>query len=89
MRIVQNAKPVSVAVGGTLVLVGCLGAWLAAILQAELDRPRSTVFSVLFAAVAVIQGVLILSWDRRSKPMVLVRAQASDALPGILPVVMF
>ena len=89
MRIVQNAKPVSAAVGATLVLVGCLGVWLAAVLQAELDRPRSTVFSVLFAAAAVVQGVRILSWDRRSKPMTLVRAQASDALPGILPAAMF
>lgn len=89
MRVVQNAKPVSVAVGATLVLAGCLGVWLAALLQAGLDRPRSTVFSVLFAAAAVVQGVLILSWDRRSKPMSLVRAQASDALPGILPAAMF
>lgn len=89
MRVVQNAKPASVVAGGTLVLVGCLGVWLAVMLQAEQDRPRSTVFSVLFAAAAVVQGVLILSWDRRSKPMVLMRAQASDALPGILPVAMF
>lgn len=89
MRVVRNAKPVSVAVGGSLVVVGCLGVWLGAMLQAEQDRPRSAVFTVLFAAGAVIQGVVILSWDHRSKPMALMRAQAADALPGILPVAMF
>jgi hypothetical protein len=86
VRVIQKAKPVSLAAGGILVVVGCAGVWLAVVLQAEQERPRSIAFAVLFAAAAVIQGVLILSWDRRSQPMVLMRAQPADALPVILPV---
>jgi hypothetical protein len=85
MRVVRNPKPVSVVVGGALVLAGCLGVWLAAMLQAGQEDARQIVFTVLFAAAAVIQGVVILSWDRRSKPTALMRAQAADTLPGILP----
>jgi hypothetical protein len=86
MRAIRNAKPVSVAVGGSLLVLGCVGVWLTVvILHVDQDRPRSAAFTVLFAAAAAVQGVLILSWDRRSKPMVLMRAQPADALPAILP----
>jgi hypothetical protein len=88
MRVVRNAKTVSVVAGGVLVVAGCLGVWLAAKLQAGQEGARVIVFTVLFAAAAVIQGVVILSWDRRSKPMALMRAQAADTLPVILPLIM-
>ena len=87
MRAIRKATPVAAAVGGILVVVGCAGVWLAIVLQAGQENPRLIAFTVLFAAVAVIQGVLILSWDWRSRPMVLMRAQAADLLPLILPVV--
>jgi hypothetical protein len=86
MRVVRHAKPVSVVAGGVLVIAGCLGAWLAARVQAGQEDVRLVAFTVLFAAAAVIQGVVILSWDRRSKPMALMRAQAADTLPVLLPV---
>jgi hypothetical protein len=71
MRVDRNAKTVSVVAGGVRVVAGCLGVWLAAKLQAGQEGARVIVFTVLFAAAAVIQGVVILSWDRRSKPMAL------------------
>ena len=85
MRVVRKAEQVSVVAGGAAVFGGSLGVWLAATVQAGHGDVRLIVFTVLFSAAAVIQGFLILSWNRRSKPMVLMRAQPSDALPGILP----
>ncbi len=85
MRVMRHPKPVSVAAGGVLVIAGCFGVWLAARLQAEQENARLIVFTILFAAAAVIRGVVILSWDRRSKPTALLRAQAADTLPVILP----
>lgn len=41
------------------------------------------------AIFALVRGVVILSWNRRSEPMVLMRVQAADALPGILPLAFF
>lgn len=86
MRVVRNPKPVSVVVGGALVVSGCLAVWLAAILSAEQEDGRNILFSLFLAGFALIRGVVILLfWVRRSKPMALMRMQAADALPGILP----
>jgi hypothetical protein len=58
MRVVRNAKTVSVVAGGVLVVAGCLGVWLAAKLQAGQEGAR------------------------------VMRAQAADTLPVILPLIM-
>jgi hypothetical protein len=76
-------------VGGALVVAGCLGIWHAAILSNGLESGRSIVLSFFLAIFALVRGVVILSWDRRSEPMVLVRMQAADALLGILPLAFF
>lgn len=49
----------------------------------------SILFASFFAIFALIQGVLLLSWNRRSKPTALMRVQAADVLPGVLPLVVF
>lgn len=85
MRVIRNAKPVSVVAGGTLMLAGCLGIWLAATATAGPENGRIVLFSFFFAVFALIRGVVLLSWNRRSEPMALMRAQAADALPAILP----
>jgi heme A synthase len=89
VKIIRRAKRASIVLGAALALVGCLGVWMATLLQAEQGRSSLIVLSVLFSAAAVIQGVRFLTWDRRSKPTVLMRAQLADALPVILPVAMF
>jgi hypothetical protein len=85
MRVVRNPRTVSVMVGGALVIVGCLAMWHAATLSMGPEDARSIGFSFFFAVFALIRGVVILAWHRRSKPMALMRIQAADALPAILP----
>lgn len=85
MRVVAKPKPVSVMAGGALVIAGCFAMWHAAILSIGPEDGRSIVLSFFFAVFALIRGVVILSWNHRSKPMALMRMQAADALPGILP----
>ncbi|MFB9818600.1 hypothetical protein [Arthrobacter ramosus] len=85
MRVIRNAKPVSIVAGSTLVLEGCVGMWLAATAPAGPENGRIVLLSFFFAVVALIWGVVILSWRFWSKPMVLVRAQAADAIPVIWP----
>ena len=87
MRMVRNARPVSLVVGGGLVVAGSLAIWLAAALSAGPDAGRNVLFTFLVAISAVIQGVILLSWNRRAKPMALMRMQAADVLPGVLPMV--
>lgn len=89
MRVIRNAKPVSIAAGGVLVVVGCLGWWHAAVLWDGQANDRAAVFTAMLATLVIVQGAIILSWDRRSKPTVLMRAQAVDALPAALPVTVF
>ncbi|WP_214950113.1 hypothetical protein [Arthrobacter sp. ISL-69] len=45
--------------------------------------------TAIFAGVALIQGGVILLWDRRSTPTTLMRPQAADAILGILPAAVF
>lgn len=89
VREVRNAKPVSQVVGGGLVVTGGLGIWLASVLSAGSGDGSSILFASFFAIFALIQGVLLLSWNRRSKPTALMRVQAADVLPGVLPLVVF
>lgn len=89
VREVRNAKPVSQVVGGGLVLTGGLGIWLAGVLSAGSGDGSSILFAFFFAIFALIQGVLLLSWNRRSSPTALMRVQAADVLPGVLPLVVF
>ncbi|MCZ9882369.1 hypothetical protein [Arthrobacter sp. B2a2-09] len=72
--------------GSTLLLEGCAGMWLAATAPAGPENGRIVFLSFSIAVVALIWGVIVLSWRLWSKPMVLVRAQAADAFPVILPV---
>ncbi|WP_427017320.1 hypothetical protein ACQCSX_01310 [Pseudarthrobacter sp. P1] len=85
----RNAKPVSVVVGGALVVAGCLGMWLAAILSAGPEDGKIVVFALFFAIGALVQGIVLLSWDRRSKSTALMRMQVADVLPGIMPLTLF
>ena len=85
MRMVRNARPVSVVVGGTLVVAGSVGLWLAAMLQDDPGNGRRVLLIFIAAVTAVIQGMMLLSWNLRSRTMVLMLAQPADALPGILP----
>ena len=89
VREVRNAKPVSQVVGGGLVVIGGLGIWLAGVLSAGSGDGSSILFASFFAIFALIQGVRLLSWKRRSKPTALMRVQAADVLPGVLPLVVF
>jgi hypothetical protein len=89
MRVVSKPKRVSVMVGGALVVVGCLGVWHAAILSVGPGEGRRIGLSFFFAIFALVRGVVILSWNHRSEPMVLMRVQAADALLGILPMAFF
>ena len=89
MRVVKNAKPVSVVVGGALMIAGFLGLWLAAMPSSGPGDGRRVVFAFFFAVVALVQGVFILSWNRRTKHMALVRMQAADVIPGLLPLAVF
>lgn len=89
VRVVRNAKPVSQVVGGGLLVAGGLGIWLAGVLSAGSGDGSSVLFAFFFAIFALIQGVLLLSWNRRSKPTALMRVQAADVLPGVLPLVVF
>lgn len=89
MRVVSKPKRVSVMVGGTLVIAGCLGIWHAAILSVGPGEGRRIGLSFFFAIFALVRGVVILSWNHWSEPMVLMRAQAADALLGILPLAFF
>ncbi|GAA1792322.1 hypothetical protein GCM10009712_44140 [Pseudarthrobacter sulfonivorans] len=85
MRVVRNAKRVSVMVGGVVVVAASLGLWRAAMLLDEQESVRAAAFTAGFAAMAFIQGGIILFWDRRSTPSVLMRPQAADAILAILP----
>lgn len=89
MRVVSKPKQVSVMAGGALIVVGCLGIWHAAILSVGPGEGRSIVLSFFLAIFVLVRGVVILSWNRRSEPTVLMRMQAADALLGILPLAFF
>lgn len=89
MRVVRNAKPVSVAAGGAVVVFGCLGMWQAAILSTGQESDREVLFTAILSAMLLIQGGIILTWDRRSEPTVLMRPQAADAVLVILPLAVF
>jgi len=89
MRVVSKPKRVSVMVGGALVIAGCLGIWHAAVLSNGPGNGRSIVMSFFLAIFALVRGVVILSWNHRSEPMVLMRMQAADAFQGILPLAFF
>jgi hypothetical protein len=89
MRVIRNAKPVSIVAGSTLLLEGCAGMWFAATAPPGPENGRIVFLAFFSGVVGLIRGVVILSWDRRTKPMALMRAQAADALPVILPVAMF
>lgn len=89
MRVVKNPKPVSVMIGGGVVLAGCLGMWHAAVLSSGPQDGRNIGFSFFFAVFALVRGVVILSWERRSQPTTLLRIQAADTLPGLLPLAVF
>ncbi|WP_144406280.1 hypothetical protein [Arthrobacter sp. SPG23] len=79
----------AVIVGGALVVAGCLGIWHAAIISNGLESGRRIGLSFFLAIFALVRGVVILSWNRRTEPMVLMRVQAADALLGILPLAFF
>ncbi len=85
MRVVTKPKPVSLIVGGALGIAGGLSGWHAAILSVGPEDGRSIGYSFFFAVFALIRGGAVLSWNHRTKPTVLVRMQAADALQGILP----
>ena len=85
MRVVRNPKRVSVLVGGVVVVAASFGLWRAAMLLAAEESARVAAFTAGFAAMAFIQGCIILFWDRRSTPTVLMRPQAADAILAILP----
>lgn len=89
MRVVTKPKPVSLMAGGALGIAGCLAMWHAATLSMGPEDGRSIVFSFFFAVFALVRAVVILSWDRRSQPTALLRMQAADTLPGILPLAVF
>ncbi|MGA7207123.1 MAG: hypothetical protein WBX27_21125, partial [Specibacter sp.] len=89
MRMVRKAKAVSLVVGGGLTAAGCLGLGLAALLAGREEDGRNVWFALLPAVVALIIGLNILTYDRRSKPSVLMRMQMADVLPGLLPVTVF
>ncbi|WP_284983079.1 hypothetical protein [Arthrobacter sp. efr-133-TYG-118] len=89
MRVVRNAKPVSIVAGSALLVEGCAGMWLAATAPAGPENGRIVLFSFFYAVVALIWGVVMLSWRLWSKPMVLVRAQVADAFPLVLPIAVF
>ena len=85
MRVVRNAKRVSVIGGGVVVVAAGFGLWRAAMLLNEHESARVAAFTAGFAAMAFIQGCVILFWDRRSTPTALMRPQAADAVLAILP----
>lgn len=89
MRVAKKPKRVSVMVGGALVITGCLGIWHAATLSNGPENGRSIVMSFFLAIFALVRGIVLLSWNHRSEPMVLMRMQAADALQGILPLAFF
>lgn len=89
MRVVRNVKPVSVAAGGAVVFCGCLGMWHAAILSTGQESDRVVLSTALLSAMLLIQGGVMLTWDRRSESTVLMRAQAADAVFVILPLAVF
>lgn len=89
MRVVRNAKRVSVLGGGVLVVASGVGLWRTAVLLNQQQIGRVTALTGMFAVWLFIQGCIILLWDRRSTPTVLMRPQPADALWAILPVVAF
>ncbi|MFF2296895.1 hypothetical protein [Arthrobacter sp. NPDC058127] len=86
MRVIRNAKAISIVAGSALVLEGCAGMWLAAAAPPGPENGRIVLLSFLYAVGALILGVVMLTWRYWSKPMVLVRAQVADAFPLILPI---
>ncbi|HKU31258.1 MAG TPA: hypothetical protein VJQ60_12280 [Arthrobacter sp.] len=86
MKVIRNAKRVSVVGGGVAVVASGLGLWRSAVLLNEQEIGRATALTAMLAAWAFIQGWVILLWDRRSTPTVLMRLQAADILGVILPV---
>lgn len=89
MRVIRNPKLVSRVAGSALLLEGGAGMWLAATAPAGPQNGRIVFLAFSIGVIGLIRGVVILSWNRRSKPMVLMRAQAADVLPVILPLAVF
>ncbi|WP_442544914.1 hypothetical protein ACSBOX_04005 [Arthrobacter sp. KN11-1C] len=85
MRVIRNPKLVSRVAGSALLLEGGAGMWLAATAPAGTQNGKFVFLAFYICVFGLIRGVVILSWDRRSKPMALMRAQAADAIPVILP----
>lgn len=89
MRVIRNAKRVSVLGGGIVIVASGLGLWRTAALLNQQQIGRVTALTGMFAAWLFIQGCVILLWDRRSTPTVLMRPQPADALWAILPAAAF
>ncbi|MFF1880199.1 hypothetical protein ACFVVC_01855 [Pseudarthrobacter sp. NPDC058196] len=85
MRVIRNAKRVSVLGGGVVVVAAGIGLWRAAVLLNGNSHSRAAGLTFVFASAAFIQGCVILLWDRRSTPSALMRPQAADALMAIFP----
>ncbi|WP_461186777.1 hypothetical protein [Arthrobacter sp. Z4-13] len=85
MRVIRNAKRVSVLGGGIVVIAAGFCLWQAAVLLNENANGRVAAFTAGFAAMAIIQGCVILFWDRRSSPTVLMRPQLADAFLAVFP----
>lgn len=85
MRVIRSAKRVSVLGGGVVVIAAGFCLWRAAALLNENENVRVAAFTAGFAATAFIQGCVILFWDRRSSPTVLMRPQPADALLALFP----
>jgi uncharacterized membrane protein YiaA len=60
MRVVGNAKRVSVIAGGVLVVAAGLGLWQAALLLSEHETVRVAAFTAMFAVMVLIRGGIIL-----------------------------
>ncbi|MDQ0031487.1 hypothetical protein [Arthrobacter bambusae] len=86
MRVIRHAKAVSTVAGATLVLEGCAWLWLATTAPPGPGNVRIVLLSFGAAVGAMIWGVVMLTWRLWPKPMVLVRAQAADVFPLILPI---
>lgn len=85
MRVIRNAKRVSVLAGGFVVIAAGFALWRAAVILDENENARVAASTAGFAGMAFIQGCVILFWNRRSTPTVLMRPQPADLLLALLP----